>query len=160
MTAKEKKAFELIESHKLDCQCELCMEFVNSDNAEEWKTKIASQNAAESLPAQPEHLDETEHIHALIREADEEAKTTSANGANWRGFVESLREPVAPVEAKEKALCPDCNHKSHYALRCGALIATGSDGEFVEEVRCECLNWVAEPKPTPSTEREECARAM
>ncbi|HXF12251.1 MAG TPA: hypothetical protein VN517_03800 [Terriglobales bacterium] len=42
-TEKEQRLLDEIESHELDCRCDLCMEFVNSHNSTEWKATVAAR---------------------------------------------------------------------------------------------------------------------
>lgn len=145
MTAKEK----VLKVHPRWCEGSDGAIYKNKNRLAWDKVADSWQNAAESLPAQPEQI--LDGLGEALQRGEVFAQGIGADVPEhvWDEFelgrVESL-----PVEAKGK-VCPNCNHKAHFALRCGVLIATGSDGEFAEEVRCECLNWAAEPKPTPST---------
>lgn len=50
-----------------------------------------------------------------------------------------MAKPMTKPKLQEP--CPNCLHRAHYALRCGAVMYTGGEGEFDIPIRCECLNW-------------------
>jgi hypothetical protein len=110
--------------------------------------EAAWQNAADSLPQPAQEKPQC----PVCRKPSEDYENPEGcwHSVNEKG---EIYQNVVPVEAKEK-ICQNCDHKSHYALRCGALIVSGSGEDYGGEVRCECLKWNerianAEPKPTP-----------
>jgi len=42
-TVDERLLLDEIDSHELDCKCDLCMEFVNANGYSKWKTTVAAR---------------------------------------------------------------------------------------------------------------------
>lgn len=42
-TVEERLLLDEIDSHELDCKCDLCMEFVNANGYSQWKKTVAKR---------------------------------------------------------------------------------------------------------------------